>query len=170
MPRPSDLHLEPSAVESYRVAVPAEVLGDLRLRLANARWPEAFPEHNWEHGTDAAALRVLCDRWIDGFDWRAQEAELNAHPHLVARFDGASLHAMHVRSAAPRPLPLVLLHGWPSTLSEFRHVIAPLADPESHGGQAADAFDLIVVSLPGFGFSGPTRTPGWNATRMARAI
>jgi pimeloyl-ACP methyl ester carboxylesterase len=110
------------------------------------------------------------DRWLGEFDWRAQEAHLNAHPHVLADFEGATVHAMQARSKSPHALPLVLLHGWPSTLSEFRHVVAPLTDPSVNGGSAGDAFDVIAVSLPGFGFGGPTRAPGWDATRMAEAI
>jgi len=155
---------------SFRVDVADTVLDDLRSRLVNARFPHAFPDSDWEFGTDDAVLRLARERWLSAFDWRAQEAELNAHPHVLADFDGATVHAMHARSAAPRALPLVLLHGWPSTVSEFRHVIAPLVDPTADGGSVDDVFDVIAVSLPGFGFGGPTRLPGWDASRMAEAI
>lgn len=154
----------------FKVEVPDAVLADLRARLTNARFPDVFPGTDWQLGTDDAVLRLARERWLGGFDWRAQEAALNAQPHVLADFDGATVHAIHARSTVPRSLPLVLLHGWPSTVSEFRHVIAPLVDPAAHGGAAADAFDVIAVSLPGFGFGGPTRSPGWDAQRMAEAI
>ena len=160
-------------IENFRpfnVEVPDSVLDDLRSRLTNARFPDAFPGTDWAYGTDDAVLRLAHDRWLGDFDWRAQEAELNAYPHVLADFDGATVHAMHARSAVPGSLPLVLLHGWPSTVSEFRHVIAPLVDPTAHGGLDGDAFDVIAVSLPGFGFGGPTRAAGWDAQRMAEAI
>lgn len=162
--------MEAKNLRPFKVDVPDAVLDDLRARLTNSRFPDAFPGTDWHFGTDDAVLRLARDRWLGAFDWRAQEAALNAHPHVLADFDGATVHAMHARATAPRSLPLVLLHGWPSTISEFRHVIAPLVDPTAHGGSGNDAFDVIAVSLPGFGFGGPTRAPGWDAQRMAEAI
>jgi pimeloyl-ACP methyl ester carboxylesterase len=154
----------------FRVAVPEDVLADLRDRLQRTRWPDALPGAGWEFGTDLDTLRQVVAYWADRFDWSAQERELNSCPQYLADIDGTPVHAVHASSPEPNALSLVLLHGWPSTGSEFRRVIGPLVDPVAHGGQAGDAFDLIIPSLPGFGFSGPTTAAGWDGDRMARAI
>lgn len=157
-------------LQPFTVAVPEADIADLRARLAHARWPDALTAGSWDYGVDADVLRQVCEHWRNRFDWRAHEAWLNAHPQVIAEVDGSPVHALHARSAHTGALPLVLLHGWPSTVSEFRRVVEPLRDPVGHGGRAGDAFDVVLVSLPGFGFSGPTRSVGWDADRMADAI
>ena len=164
------MRIESRDVRPFRVAVPDEVLADLRSRILAARWPDGLEGVGWALGTDDDTLRAVCRYWADGFDWRGHEAWLNRHPNVLADIDGSTVHAIDARSRVPGSLPLVLLHGWPSTVSEFRHVVEPLVDPVAHGGRAEDAFDVVVVSLPGFGFGGPTRSRGWDADRMARAI
>jgi len=111
----------------------------------------------------------LADHWRTGYDWRAWEARLNEHPQFTTMIDGQNVHFLHVRSTEPDALPIVLTHGWPGSIVEFLDVIGPLTDPRAHGGDPADAFDLVVPSLPGYGFSGPTSEPGWSNYRIASA-
>lgn len=154
----------------FRVEVPEPVLVDLRDRLARTRWPELVAGEGWAYGTDVDVLRDVCAHWADGFDWRRHEAWMNEIPAHLVEVDGATVHVMHARSRHAGALPLVMLHGWPGTVGEFRPVVGPLTDPSPEGVGAADAFDVVLVSLPGFGFSGPLRDGGWDADRMARAI
>jgi pimeloyl-ACP methyl ester carboxylesterase len=117
-----------------------------------------------------AAVRRFADRWTDGFDWRAQEARLNALPQFTTTIDGQTIHFVHVRAAESGAMPVLLLHGWPGSVVEFLGVIGPLTDPRAYGGDSASAFDVVIPSLPGYGFSGPTTEPGWDSARMARAF
>jgi pimeloyl-ACP methyl ester carboxylesterase len=157
-------------VRPFRIEVPDAELDELRARLAATRWPDELPDGGWGDGIDPATMRSLVTRWREGFDWRAQEADLNRHPQVVTEIDGARVHAIDARStraeadAAPTVL---LLHGWPSTVAEFRRVVAPLTDPADGAGPACH---VVVPSLPGFGFSGPTPERGWGTNRMARAL
>nr|WP_218579552.1 epoxide hydrolase family protein [Phytohabitans houttuyneae] len=153
----------------YRVEIPEERLDDLRARLAATRWPVPLPGDGWDTGVPVAWLRDLAEHWRTGYDWRAAEAKLNAHPQFVTEIDGQRIHFLHVRSPLPRALPLVLTHGWPGSVFEFLDLIGPLTDPGAHGGDPADAFDVVIPSLPGFGLSGPTADTGWDTTRTARA-
>ena len=146
-----------------------EALADLRRRLEQARWPEAETGTGWEQGPPLAKLQSLVAHWQTDYDWRRCEAELNQWPQFKTILDGLDIHFIHVRSRFPNALPIVLTHGWPSTVLLFRDVIAPLTDPTAHGGTAADAFDVIIPSLPGFGFSDKPTTRGWDAVRTARA-
>lgn len=156
-----------TAPRPFTVDVPEAEVGDLRRRLAATRWPDPAPGDPWEAGTDNTWLRDLCGYWRDGYDWRAQEASLNAHPHLLVTCGGLDIHCVVVAGRGPDPLPLVATHGWPSTFFEFLHVVGPLTDPAAHGADPADAFDLVVPSLPGYGFSSAPRTPGVGAARVA---
>ncbi len=158
------------AARPFRIDVPEATLGDLRQRLAHTRWPEPLPGEPWAHGADVAYVRELCDYWRTTYDWRAHEAELNAYPQFVSTVDGVDVHFWHVRGTGPSPLPLVLVHGWPGSIFEFHHLICPLTDPAAHGGDAADAFDVVVPTLPGYGWSGKPREPGWGPTRTAHAF
>jgi microsomal epoxide hydrolase len=157
-------------VEPFRIHVDDAVLADLFRRLRRTRWPEDNPGEPWSQGTDRVALRELVAYWLERFDWRATEAALNVHLQFVADADGQPVHFVHVRSPEPAALPLVLLHGWPSTFAEFAKVIGPLTDPVAHGGDASDAFHVICPSLPGFVFSGPTHEAGWTPHRIAGAL
>ena len=157
-------------IEKFRIDIPPEELGDLAERLASTRWPSVLPGPAWQRGVPVGYLRELAAYWQDGFDWRAQEAQLNSVPQYTTQIDGQTIHFQHIRSPEPHATPLLLLHGWPGSIVEFRHVTGPLSDPRTHGGDPADAFDLIIPSLPGFGFSGPVTEPGWNSRRIAAAL
>ena len=154
----------------YTIAVPDAVLDDLRARLERTRWPEPLPGEPWSHGADVAYIRELCDYWRRTYDWRAQEAALNAYPQFTSAIDGVDFHYWHVRGASPSPMPLVLVHGWPGSIFEFHHLIGPLTDPAAHGGDPADAFDVVIPALPGYGFSGKPKEEGWGPTRTAHAF
>ncbi len=144
-------------------------LEDLRDRLRRTRWPEAETVDDWSQGTPLAYMQDLCRYWADAYDWRATEARLNALPQFRTELDGLAIHFVHVRSPHHGALPLVLTHGWPGSIIEFTKVVGPLTDPVTHGGDAADAFDLVLPSLPGYGFSDKPAQAGWNVERIAAA-
>jgi pimeloyl-ACP methyl ester carboxylesterase len=144
-------------------------LADLRRRLDGIRWPEAATEPGFAQGPPLEALRTLIEYWRDRYDWRKTEARLNQWPQFKDEIDGLGIHYLHVRSKHTNALPIILSHGWPSTILLFQKVIGPLIDPTAYGGSAADAFDVVVPSLPGFGFSDKPDAPGWNMNRTARA-
>ncbi|WP_040703066.1 epoxide hydrolase family protein [Nocardiopsis ganjiahuensis] len=155
------------AVRPFRIEIPEEQLADLGARLAHTRWPDELPGAGWERGVPAGYLKELAEYWRASFDWRAAEAELNAHPQFTTEVDGQNVHFLHVRSPESGATPLILLHGWPGAVTDFLDVIGPLTDPRAHGGDPADAFHLVVPSLPGFGFSIPLAGPGMGSARMA---
>jgi pimeloyl-ACP methyl ester carboxylesterase len=156
-------------VRPFRIEVPDVDLADLRSRLVRTRWADELSGVGWRYGVAKGYLQELAQYWADGYDWRAWEARLNRWPQFTTTIDGQLVHFLHVRSPEPGALPLVLLHGWPGSVVEFLELIGPLSDPRAHGGDPADAFDVVVPSLPGFGFSGPTSETGWTTARMARA-
>jgi epoxide hydrolase len=158
------------AIERFEIRVGDDVLEDLRRRLANTRFPDQIEGTAWEYGFPVSYLRELVGYWQDGYDWRANEDRLNQLAHFHTPIDGQSIHFVHVRSAREDALPLLLVHGWPGSFVEFLDVIPRLTDPEQHGGDTADAFHVVVPSLPGYGFSEPTRTRGWDVVRIARAF
>ncbi|MFY0581712.1 epoxide hydrolase family protein [Cystobacter fuscus] len=151
----------------FRIDVPQAVLTDLQRRLEATRFPEPLPGEPWQHGADVAYVRELCAYWRERYDWRKHEAELNRFPQFLCEVEGVDIHFWHVRGKGPSPLPLLLTHGWPGSIYEFHHLIEPLTNPAAHGGDARDAFDVIIPALPGYGFSGKPREPGWDATRVA---
>lgn len=150
----------------FRIDVPEAELADLRVRLRQTRWPEREPVADWSQGVPLAYLRELCGYWADGYDWRATEARLNSYPQFTTEIDGERIHFLHVRSSRPDAMPLILTHGWPGSVVEYLDVIAPLTEPESADDPA---FHLVIPSMPGYGFSGPTRSAGWSRYRIARA-
>jgi pimeloyl-ACP methyl ester carboxylesterase len=158
------------AIEPFQIRVDDPVLEDLRGRLTRTRFPDQIEGTGWEYGIPIAYLRELVEYWRDTFDWRAQEARLNALAHFRTRIDGQSIHFIHARSAHADALPLLITHGWPGSVVEFLDVIPRLTDPQAHGGRAADAFHVVAPSLPGYGFSEPPRTRGWDVPRVARAF
>ncbi|WP_370013520.1 epoxide hydrolase family protein [Nocardiopsis sp. Huas11] len=160
---------ENTSVHPFRVEIPEAQLKDLHSRLDAARWPAPLPGDGWDTGVPVSWLRELADHWRHGYDWRAAEAELNSFPQFTTEIDGQNIHFLHVRSPEPGALPLVLTHGWPGSVVEFLDLIGPLTDPRSHGGDPAQAFHVVVPSLPGFGFSGPVTDAGWTIERVARA-
>lgn len=160
-------------LDPFRIEVADSVLDDLRERLRRTRWPDD-PGHGWRYGVPVPWLRELCDYWIDQFDWRLAERRLNTYPQFVARLDeDVPVHFLHVRGNGPDPVPLVLTVGWPSTFAEVLDLIPLLTDPGAHGGDPADAVDLVVPTIPGFGFStpytrsGPRPVHDWWATLMS---
>src|SRR5918995_4860494 len=158
-----------SAVRPFRIEVPDAQLDDLRDRLKRTRWPDEIGESSWDYGVPLAYVKKLAERWSTDYDWRAHEARLNEYEQFTTTIEGQNVHFLHVRSSEPNAFPLILTHGWPGSIVEYLDVIDPLSDPGAHGGAAADAFDLVIPSLPGYGFSGPTNEPGWNNLRIARA-
>jgi epoxide hydrolase len=157
-------------IRPFRIDIPQAALDDLRDRLSRTRWPDELPGVGWTRGVPLGYLRDLAGYWRDGFDWRAQEARLNRFPQFKTAIDGQDIHFLHVRSAVPGALPLIIAHGYPGSVAEFMEVIGPLTDPGAHGGDPADAFDVVVPSVPGFGFSTPVRETGWDIARTARAF
>jgi microsomal epoxide hydrolase len=156
-------------ITAFRVAVPQAEVDELTERLRRTRWP--VEQHlAGDRGIPVARVRALAERWASTWNWREQERALNAWPQVTTTIDGTLVHALHVRSPEPDAVPLVLLHGWPGSVVEFLRVLGPLSDPAAYGGDPADAVHLVVPSLPGFGFSGPTPDGGWTPARMARAI
>jgi microsomal epoxide hydrolase len=158
-----------AVLRPFELHVPQADLDDLRARLAAVRWPDEIPGIGWAQGVPLGYLQELTEYWRDRYDWRAQEALLNSFPQFTTTIDGADIHFLHVRSPEPRALPLLLTHGWPGSIVEFIDVIAPLSDPRGQGADPADAFHLVIPSLPGYGLSGPTRVRGWDISRIARA-
>ena len=144
-------------ITPFRIDVNQAILDDLRERLARTRWPDAPEGAGWSMGTDVSFMKRLCDHWLTRYDWRAQEAALNAHPQFMADVDGTKLHFVHVRGKGPNPAPLLLIHSFPDSFYQFHKVVARLTDPGAYGGDPALSFDVVVPSLPGFGFS--ARTP-----------
>jgi len=153
----------------FRIEIAESELDGLRARLTDARFPQRLPGDGWATGVPVAVLRDLTARWAD-HDWRATERRLNALPQYTTRIDGQTIHTVHVRSPHLGATPLVLLHGWPGSFLEFEGLIGPLTDPVSHGGDAAEAFDVVIPSHPGFGFSTPLEDDGWTVERTAAAF
>ncbi len=157
-------------IEPFRIDIPQHDLDDLAARLAATRWPDEVTGAGTEYGMPLGTTRRLAEQWRTGYDWRAHEARLNEFPQFHTTIDGQAIHFLHVRSAEPDATPLLLLHGWPGSVLEFAGMIGPLTDPKAHGGDPAQAFHVVVPSLPGYGFSGPAAEPGWDSARMARAF
>jgi pimeloyl-ACP methyl ester carboxylesterase len=158
-------------IRPFRIEIPQAALDDLADRLARTRWADDLPgDDPWARGVPASYLRELADYWATSYDWRTHEARLNEWPQFVTTIDGQDIHFLHVRSPEPDALPLLLTHGWPGSVAEFVDVIGPLTDPRAHGGDPADAFHLVVPSIPGFAFSAPLGGPGWTADRVAGAF
>jgi pimeloyl-ACP methyl ester carboxylesterase len=154
-------------IEPFHIAIDESVLADLRERLSRTRLPDEIPGSGWTYGTNLAYLRELVAYWKDRYDWRAAEAALNRFPQFRARVGGLGIHFIHRRGEGPKPLPLVITHGWPGSVAEFAEIIEPLADPARHGGDAADSFDVIAPSMPGYGFSDHPTEPGMNPEKIA---
>ena len=155
-------------ITPFTIAIPDAAIADLRQRLENTRFPDVV-NNDWSHGQKPEFIRELASQWLNDFDWRAWESRLNAYPQFTTAIDGQTIHFLHIRSAEPDAIPLVLTHGWPSSFIEFLSVIGPLTDPRGHGRAGAQAFDLVIPSLPGYGFSTPLAGPGWDPIRTARA-
>jgi pimeloyl-ACP methyl ester carboxylesterase len=157
------------SVESFRIAVPDDVLIDLRERLHRTRWPEPECVDDWSQGMPLAYTRELAAYWADGYDWRTREAALNRFDQFVTEIDGLDIHFIHQRSPHTDAFPLIITHGWPGSIVEFHKVIEPLTDPTAHGARAQDAFHVVCPSLPGYGFSGKPTATGWGVGKVADA-
>jgi len=158
------------AIVPFRINVPDATLKDLKERLARTRFPSEIDQSGWEYGTNLAYLRELVTYWRTQFDWRAQERKLNQLPQYKTTIDGIDIHFVHQRSSQTNAMPLVMIHGWPGSFFEFTKVIGPLTEPAGHGGAASDAFHVVALSLPGYGFSGKPRTGGYSPARIARIV
>ena len=155
-------------VKPFRIFVPEAAIADLKERLARTRWPDAVENAGWRYGADLDFLKSLVAYWRDRFDWPAAEAKLNGFPQFLADVDGHAIHFLHVKGKGPKPLPLVITHGWPSSVAEFQKIIPLLTDPAGHGGRAEDSFDVIAPSLPGFGFSARPTQSGMTSAAVTR--
>jgi pimeloyl-ACP methyl ester carboxylesterase len=157
-------------IRPFRIDVSQEDLDELHDRLNRTRWPDELPGVGWSRGVPLGYIKDLAEYWQASYDWREWEARLNELPQFTTKIDGQNLHFLHVRSPEPDALPLIISHGYPSSVVEFLDVIGPLTDPVSHGGDATDAFHLVAPSIPGFGFSTPVWETGWEMARTARAF
>src|SRR5215207_7035942 len=160
---------EEAAVRPFHVDVPEEELVELRRRIAATRWPSKELVEDRSQGVQLATIQALARYWATDYDWRKAEAKLNALPQFTTEIDGVDIHFIHVKSPNENALPLIMTHGWPGSVIELLETIGPLTDPTAHGGQAEDAFHLVLPSLPGYGFSAEPTELGWNAGRVAQA-
>ncbi|MEQ8953616.1 MAG: epoxide hydrolase [Gammaproteobacteria bacterium] len=161
---------DPASIQPFRIAVPDSAIVDLHQRLDNTRWPDQLPGTTWEYGTDRDYLRELASYWRNEFDWRSQETLLNQYDQYTTEIEGLSLHFIHQRSDRADAIPLMIVHGWPGSISEFTGIIGPLTDPAAHGAPENEAFHVIAPSLPGFGFSGIPTERGYSPERMAHIL
>ncbi|HLZ57112.1 MAG TPA: epoxide hydrolase [Ktedonosporobacter sp.] len=157
-------------VHPFKIEIPQAILDDLHERLVRTRWPDQIEGASWDYGTNLAYVQQLVDYWHRSYDWRAWERLLNTFPQFTTEIDGIHLHFLHVKGKGTRSMPLLLSHGWPGSFFEMYKIIGPLTDPERYGGDPADAFDVVVPSLPGYGFSGPTNVRGITVMRIAEAF
>jgi pimeloyl-ACP methyl ester carboxylesterase len=158
-----------ASIRPFHFRASDEALADLKRRIAATRWPERETVKDATQGVQLATMEKLARRWATGYDWRKIEARLDALPQFVTNIDGLDIHFIHVRSKQPNALPVIITHGWPGSIIEQLKIIGPLTDPTAHGGSAADAFDVVIPSLPGHGFSGKPDKTGWDPQRIARA-
>ena len=153
-------------VQPFKVQVPEATLEDLNERLARTRWPDEIPGSGWDYGSNLSYIKDLVEYWRTGFDWRAQEQAINSFANFRADVDGLNVHFIHERGKGPNPMPVIITHGWPSSFVEMLEIIPLLTDPASHGGDASDAFDVVVPSMPGYGFSDHPTQRGMNLVRI----
>ena len=158
-----------SVIRPFKVKVAEADLVDLKRRIVATKWPESEPVADASQGVQLATIQKLARYWATDYDWRKFEARLNALPQFTTRIDGLDIHFIHVRSRHPNAMPLIVTHGWPGSIVELLKIVDPLTNPTAHGGKASDAFDVVIPSLPGYGFSGKPATTGWDPQRMARA-
>jgi pimeloyl-ACP methyl ester carboxylesterase len=167
--RPTEQTTDPSAIRPFRVDVPEVELTELRKRINATRWPERETVTDASQGVQLATMRALARYWATEYDWRKVEARLQALPHFVTEIDGLDIHFIHVRSKHENALPVIVTHGWPGSVVEQLKIIDPLTNPTAHGGSASDAFDVVIPSMPGYGFSDKPTTTGWDPAQIARA-
>ena len=160
---------EETSIRAFRVNIPQAALDDLRRRIAATQWPEKETVADQSQGVQLATMQELARYWATDYDWRKVEAKLNALPQFITEIDGLDIHFIHVRSKHENALPLIVTHGWPGSIIEQLKIIDPLTNPTAHGGSAADAFHVVIPSMPGYGFSGKPTSTGWGPERMGRA-
>jgi len=160
---------EREAIRPYNINIPEEALTDLRQRIKATRWPDKETVSDQSQGVQLATMQKLARYWSTDYDWHNCEAKLKALPNFITTIDGVDIHFIHVRSKNAKALPIIITHGWPGSIIEQLKIIAPLTDPTAYGGKAEDAFDVVIPSLPGYGFSGKPTTTGWDPIRIARA-
>jgi pimeloyl-ACP methyl ester carboxylesterase len=165
----SERSTAPDAIRSFHINIPEAALVDLRRRIAATQWPERELVSDATQGVQLATMQELAHYWVKDYDWRKTEAKLNSYPQFVTNIDGVDIHFIHVRSKNPNALPVIITHGWPGSIIEQLKVIGPLTDPVAYGGKAEDSFDVVIPSLPGYGFSGKPTATGWDPQRVARA-
>ena len=158
-----------TTVRPFRIEAPDAGLDDLRARIRATRWPEKETVDDASQGPQLATMRALADYWANEYDWRRCEARMNSYPQFLTEIDGLDIHFLHARSKHEDALPLIVSHGWPGSIVEQLKIIEPLTDPTAHGGQASDAFHVVIPSMPGYGYSGKPTTTGWGPERIARA-
>src|SRR6195952_4786678 len=158
-----------TAIREFEIAFDESELEELRRRILATRWPERETVDDDSQGMSLATMQELARYWATDYDWRRCEARLNALPQFTTEIDGVDIHVIHVRSPHPDALPLIMTHGWPGSVMEMLDAVGPLTDPPAHGGRAEDAFDLVLPSLPGYGYSAPPTELGWDLARTARA-
>ena len=154
-------------IRPFKIQIPEEALEDLRQRLSRTRWPDEILGSGWDYGSNLDYVKELVDYWRTQFNWRAQEKAMNEFAHFRADLDGLGVHFIHERGEGPDSLPIIITHGWPSSFSEMLKIIPMLTDPASHGGSAADSFDVVVPSMPGYGFSDLPAQPGMSVYEIA---
>lgn len=156
------------SIRPFRAHIPQEAIADMRRRIAMTRWPDKETVSDQSQGIQLARLKPLVEYWGTGYDWRKAEAKLNALPQFVTNIDGVDVHFIHVRSKQLNALPVIISHGWPGSVFEQLKIVGPLTDPTAFGGRAEDGFDVVIPSLPGYGFSGKPTDAGWGIERIAR--
>jgi pimeloyl-ACP methyl ester carboxylesterase len=169
LPPKPDARPDDNSIRPFHINISDEALADLRRRIAATRWPEKETVADATQGVQLATVQQLARYWGTDYDWRKCEAKLNALPEFVTEIDGLDIHFIHVRSKHPRALPIIVTHGWPGSIIEQLKIIGPLTDPTAFGGNAEDAFDIVIPSMPGYGFSGKPTTTGWDPQHIARA-
>ena len=157
-----------SDIRPFRVSVPEEQLADLRRRIKATKWPERETVADDTQGVQLATVQALASYWATDYDWRKAEARINSYPNFITNIDGIDIHFIHVKSKEKNALPMIVTHGWPGSFIEQMKIIDPLTNPTKYGGNAADAFDVVIPSIPGYGFSGKPTAPGWNPVRIAK--
>ena len=155
-------------ITPFTIAIPQTQIDDLKLRVEMTRWPSVIST-DWSRGQPVVFIKELADQWLNIYDWRAHEAQINAYPQFMTEIDGQPIHFLHIKSPEPNALPLILTHGWPSSVVEYLSLIGPLSDPRAHGVDPSIAFNLVIPSVPGFGFSSPMTASGWDTAHVAKA-
>src|SRR5215212_7163434 len=158
-----------TSIRPFHFTASQEALSDLRQRIEATRWPEKELVQDATQGVQLATMQKLAKYWANGYDWRKVEAKLNSYPNFITNIDGVDIHFIQVKSKHPNAMPLIVTHGWPGSIIEQLKIIDPLTNPTAHGGRAEDAFDVVIPSMPGYGFSGKPATTGWGPEHIARA-